>query len=195
MGNDRRQREELHRDYLTAPETKSPYIELSGQRNQQVTTVNLRLPDSNRPGGIFLLGALVSTSSPPATAWLLCSTRSGVTCRSVNPVRKHRTSDGSTNAHWRPRCCSTEPARKSPNKTRGSAEEEMEGRGLAKGNLSQQNAPDAEPGRRAECVGSGSRIRHRIILTGRGAISSLILAHPNLYPSLNRLRCFSRHPC
>lgn len=36
MGKDRRQREELHRDYLTAPETKFPYIELSGQRNQQV---------------------------------------------------------------------------------------------------------------------------------------------------------------
>src|SRR5271155_5440590 len=31
--------------------------------------------------------------------------------------------------------------RKSPNKTRASAAEEMEGRGLAKGNLSQQNVP------------------------------------------------------
>src|SRR5271166_3306922 len=28
--------------------------------------------------------------------------------QSVNPVRKHRISDGSTNAHWRIRCCSTE---------------------------------------------------------------------------------------
>jgi len=31
--------------------------------------------------------------------------------------------------------------KKSPNKTRTPAAEEMEGRGLAKGNLSQQNAP------------------------------------------------------
>ena len=31
--------------------------------------------------------------------------------------------------------------KKSPNKTRTTAAEEMEGRGLAKGNLSQQNAP------------------------------------------------------
>jgi hypothetical protein len=29
----------------------------------------------------------------------LCSTLPGVACPSVNPVRKHRTTDGSTNAH------------------------------------------------------------------------------------------------
>src|SRR5208282_3687025 len=40
------------------------------------------------PGGIFLLAALVSTSSPPATAGLLCSTRSGVTCHPP-PHAKH----------------------------------------------------------------------------------------------------------
>jgi hypothetical protein len=44
------------------------------------TAVNLRLLDSNRIGRIFLLAALVSTSSPTATARLLCSSRSGVTC-------------------------------------------------------------------------------------------------------------------
>jgi len=44
------------------------------------TPVNLRLPNSNRIEGIFLLAALVSTGSPTATARLLCSTHSGVTC-------------------------------------------------------------------------------------------------------------------
>src|SRR6266849_51962 len=37
----------------------------------------------------------------------LCSTLEGVECRSVNPVRKHRTTDSSTSTHWRSRCSST----------------------------------------------------------------------------------------
>jgi hypothetical protein len=49
------------------------------------TAVNLRLLGSNRRGGIFLLAALLSTGSPPATARLLRSTRSGVTCLSPPP--------------------------------------------------------------------------------------------------------------
>jgi hypothetical protein len=47
----------------------------------------------------------------PAASGIPAAPYLGMTCRSVNPVRKHRTTDGSSNAHWRPRCCSTEPAR------------------------------------------------------------------------------------
>ena len=57
------------------------------------TPVNLRLPDSNRREGIFLLAALVSTGSPPATARLLCSTRSGVECHYFTRRRRRRAFD------------------------------------------------------------------------------------------------------
>ena len=46
---------------------------------------------------------------------------------------------------------------KSPNKARVPVAEEMEGRGLAKGNLSQQNASRTPtPDRRAQCAGAGT---------------------------------------
>lgn len=54
------------------------------------TFVNLRLRDGNRLEWIFLLAALVSTGSPPATAKLLCSTRSGVTCPYSTRRRRRR---------------------------------------------------------------------------------------------------------
>lgn len=70
-GNDRQPGEELH---------SSSMVSYRAKGINKFTFVNLRLPDSNRPGGIFLLAALVSTGSPPATARLLRSSRNGVTC-------------------------------------------------------------------------------------------------------------------
>ena len=53
--------------------------------------------------------------------------------------------------------------KKSPNKAKTPAAEEMEGRGLAKGNLSQQNAPRTQsrikgvPGDRSSSLGLSAR--------------------------------------
>jgi len=73
--------EELH---------SSPMVSYRAKAINKFTPVNLRLPDSNRREGIFLLAALVSTGSPPATARLLCSTRSGVTCHPSSRRRRRR---------------------------------------------------------------------------------------------------------
>lgn len=59
----------------------------------KVTSFNLALPGSNRLRGIFLLAALVSTGSPPATARLLCSSRSRVTCPYSTRRRRRRDFD------------------------------------------------------------------------------------------------------
>lgn len=75
-GNDRQQGEELH---------SSSMVSYPPKGINKFTFVNLRLLHSNRRGGIFLLAALLSTSSPPATARLLCSSRSGVTCHPGTP--------------------------------------------------------------------------------------------------------------
>ena len=56
-GNDRRQGEELHSPSMVSYRAKGI---------NKFTPVNLRLLGSNPRGGIFLLAALVSTSSPTA---------------------------------------------------------------------------------------------------------------------------------
>lgn len=72
------------------PKPSSPILSYRAKGINKFTTVNLRLPDSNRARGILLLAALVSTSSPLATARLLCSTRSGVTCLPSTRRRRRR---------------------------------------------------------------------------------------------------------
>lgn len=49
-------------------DTHTALWQLFDDKRLSATAVNLRLLGSNRRGGIFLLAALVSTGSPPATA-------------------------------------------------------------------------------------------------------------------------------